>query len=78
MSYTVSRDDTYEITSMVPFADLFNQGDSTTHPNNVIMQFEESKDYTKMGYFVRAAKDIMAGEVLYGNYGAKNNHENLA
>ena len=68
-------DDIYDMTVLVPFVDLFNQG--TDRENNVSIRYEEQKDYTKTGFYVRAVKDIDAGEELLGNYGVKTNQENM-
>ena len=74
-SYDVKRHDIYEMTLMAPFVDLFNQVDGKD--NNVMIEYEDNSDYTKTGFYVRALKNIPAGQPLHAHYGAKNNSQNL-
>ena len=52
-------DGLYDMRALVPFVDLINQG--IGRDNNVSIQYVEQKDYTKTGFYVRALKDIEAG-----------------
>ena len=74
-SYTIPIEEYYEMSLMVPFADLFNMADASQ--NNVMMEYIDDTDYTKTGLYILALRDIKAGTPLLGHYGLKNNHENL-
>ena len=41
--YTINVDEYYDMSLMIPFADLFNMADASQ--NNIMMEYIEDKDY---------------------------------